>query len=437
MKHAAIRDENYKEDALWPEHHQRDKQKSIPHCSRDVDLRRGRATKDASNPLVKFYNEPEIHQTSKQKVTINQIDNNKKSSSNGGFTPNEVVRAVTSKDTRKFRETSHLTTTAKEMRQTLRRSKNANNLSKASIAAAATKNNDTWRPGKWTTDMPKYGSYDRIMQKRPNSAGAYRNQQQYSDGSYPQKFVNKEKPKQRPRSASEERRRSRSNNNSSNNNSNNTTTTNNNKSNNRPKSANSALRIQPSGRYLAISSPSPIKKKSSHHHHHHPHKYPHGRASSAKSYRRKHHRDVTAIDEYTGAQVGINRAPPPRSGTHRLGDEWFGDEKIPLRHCHQSQSFPAKYNREKRDRKNNTTFGTVKQVRECMYIMYIFFKTNMTVFSRGASSLGLASTASMPVAHLSTTNRAGLSEAVREEPRDCCMPQGEEEEDGVTSKTHS
>jgi len=329
VKSRAMNDEGFRENALWPENVGRDRQEYIPHKSRERDVYRGREQKDESNPLVKFFNEPDTHLT-KPQVDISQINNDKKKSTNGGFSAGEVIQAVTRRDRRMTNRTEHLTTTAKEMRRSSKRPKSA--------SSSGLRSEEYWRPGKWTTDLPKYGSYDRIMQKRPNSAGGNSNsrgpRQHFSDGSFPQKFVSKTKPirrereRERPKSASSAQRRSR-------NCSNNIATI-------------SRKQIQTGGRYLAISSSSsPIHKKQ--------------RPRSATTHNRskRHHRHITAIDSMTGAQVGINRAPPPRANAHRLGDHWFGEERVPLNQCKQDKSFPAQYNDSKG--RGGNTFGTQKQ----------------------------------------------------------------------------
>jgi len=182
VKESAMKDENFKSNALWPENVRRDQQASIPHRSRTNDVYRGRDEKDANNALVNFYTEPDLHHTS-AKVQHNDLDNNNKNDSNGGYTPGEVIQACVNKDARATNKTKHLHATAKEMRKS--------------------KSRDKWRPGLWSSDLPEYGQYRRIMNKRPNSASATRNRGYggFSDGSYPEKFRSKEKPQQRPRSA--------------------------------------------------------------------------------------------------------------------------------------------------------------------------------------------------------------------------------------------
>ncbi|GMH60276.1 hypothetical protein TL16_g03015 [Triparma laevis f. inornata] len=315
----------YRQDALWPEHH-RQGQEYMPLQAKQQHLAQGRLRKDSENALVKFYRSGRDEQV--------YVDN-----------PQNIPAGERAK--RDELKEEYLDT--KEMR---RREKSKNRPSSAPGGRSKSKSKSKgksvsygkdgkYKPGFWTTDLPEYGTYTKIMTTRPSTAATPR--AVYSHGSYPGMFEAKDKAaaarqkpggRQRPSSAGV-------------NGSGGGHSGSGGKSGGRSRSA-SAGRVGSERRFVRTSSHGKVRNTNT------------NERRNMTSRRDKH----VTIDRNLGVQVGKNAAPPARD-SKMIGREWFGkkDHK-PLRET-KMISYPEQHRAEEIERKlrfkpKHATFGMNK-----------------------------------------------------------------------------
>ena len=173
--------EGFKEDALWPEHHRAGREEMPLKASRG-HVRMGRPQKDPKNALVQYYR--------------------------SGIDPPEMVDGRIPEEERKKRDGIREEYLRPEGRGRGRSSRPRSAPTNRSYGKGG-----KYKPGYWTTELPKYGTYATIMRRRPRTGGGGGGG--YSEGSYPGMFKAKDKEraarlKPRPSSAGPGGRRGRS-----------------------------------------------------------------------------------------------------------------------------------------------------------------------------------------------------------------------------------
>ncbi|GMH74218.1 hypothetical protein TrST_g14002 [Triparma strigata] len=315
----------FRQDALWPEHY-RQGQEHMPLKANSKHLDQGRLRKDPENALVKFYRSGRDDQV--------YVDN-----------PSNIPADERAK--RDELKEEYLDTNEMRRREKSKSGRPSSapmggrSSSKTKSLPVSYGKDGKYKPGFWTTDLPEYGTYTKIMTTRPSTAATPR--AVYSHGSYPGMFEAKDKEaaarqksgaRQRPSSAGHNGRRSSSGKGSS----------------SRPRSASaSGRRVGSERRFVRTSSNANVRNTNT------------NQRRNMTSRRDKH----VAIDRNLGVQVGRNAAPPARD-SKMVGREWFGkQDHLPLRHSAKTQSFPEQHRAEEIERRlrfkpKNPTFGSHK-----------------------------------------------------------------------------
>ena len=196
--------DGFREDALWPEHYRKETEK-MPLKAREDHLREGRLDKDPENMLVKYYRSG-IDCPAHVDGDIPDEERKKRDAIREEYLDSEEMRHKVKREARGAAKKGHGQQKARPS---------------SAPSGGRQKSPGKYRPGYWTSSLPKYGAYAHIMKEKPRwngRGGSTGGHGHYSQGSYPGMFQAKKKvgdrsnkaSRQRPLSAGNYRRSERS-----------------------------------------------------------------------------------------------------------------------------------------------------------------------------------------------------------------------------------